>query len=202
MTRRILTVVLLAGLFPFLLAGPALADIGVDGIFGPQTRAATMDFQRDAGIAVDGVVGPQSRRAMDVATGGRYLQLTQPYQRGNDVAAWQRALNSVGASAGTSADTRAARASRASRSGGSAGGLTGIARAIARCESGLNPRAENPRSSASGLFQFIDSTWQSVTGLAPPASAYSVSTQVDAFYELWNGGAGAGNWAPSRHCWS
>lgn len=30
---------------------------------------------------------------------------------------------------------------------------------IAQLESGLNPRAKNPRSSAAGLFQFIDDTW-------------------------------------------
>lgn len=178
------------------MAGPALADIAVDGIFGPQTRAATMDFQRNAGIAVDGVVGPQTRGAMGVATGGRYLRATTPRQRGSDVRAWQQALNRAGASG-----DRAARASRASRSGERSSGLSGIARRVAQCESNLNPRAENPRSSASGLFQFISSTWRSVTGLAPPASAYPVSTQVDAFYELWDDGRGAGHWAPSRSCW-
>ena len=31
--------------------------------------------------------------------------------------------------------------------------------AVARLESGLNPRAQNPNSSAGGLFQFINSTW-------------------------------------------
>ena len=196
MLRRTLTILLLAGLFPLLSAGPALADIAVDGVYGPQTRAATADFQRDAGIAVDGIVGPQTRRAMGMSTSGRYLQLTQPWQRGSDVAAWQRALNRAGASATT------VRASRASRSSSRVSGLEGIARRVARCESGLDPNAENPRSSASGLFQFIDSTWRSATGLAPPASAYSVATQVDAFYDLWENGRGAGHWAPSRHCWS
>lgn len=197
MFRRVLVIVLSALLLPALMAGPALADIAVDGVFGPQTKAATIDFQRDAGIGVDGVVGPRTRSAMGVATGGRYLQLTQPWQRGNDVAAWQRALNAVGASG----SGQVAATSTAS-SGGGAYGLEGIARTIARCESGLDPNAENPRSSASGLFQFIDSTWRSVTGLAPPASAYSVSTQTSAFYDLWDGGAGAHNWAPSSHCWS
>ena len=198
MIRRALVVLVLLALFPFLMAGPALADIAVDGVFGPQTRAATMDFQRDAGIAVDGVVGPQTRSAMGVATGGRYLQLTQPWQRGSDVSAWQRALNSVDASG----SSREARASRSSRSSSRAAGLSGIARRVAQCESGLDPNAQNPVSSASGLFQFIDSTWRSVTGLAPPASAYSVDTQVNAFWELWDGGSGAGHWAPSQHCWS
>lgn len=31
---------------------------------------------------------------------------------------------------------------------------------IARCESGLNPRARNPRSSAAGTFQIIAATWR------------------------------------------
>lgn len=81
------------------------------------------------------------------------------------------------------------------------GSLTGVAARIARCESGGDPTAQNPVSSASGLFQFIDSTWESVTGKPAPASDYSVGEQIAAFETLWAGGAGAGHWAPSRHCW-
>jgi peptidoglycan hydrolase-like protein with peptidoglycan-binding domain len=36
----------------------------VDGVSGPLTRKAVIDFQRRAGIAVDGVAGPQTRRAL------------------------------------------------------------------------------------------------------------------------------------------
>lgn len=36
--------------------------------------------------------------------------------------------------------------------------------AIARAESNLKPDAKNPRSSASGLFQFIDETWKETVG--------------------------------------
>lgn len=38
-----------------------------DESFGPLTEAAVRELQRDAGIAVDGVVGPQTRAAMDRA---------------------------------------------------------------------------------------------------------------------------------------
>ncbi|MGH2706919.1 MAG: peptidoglycan-binding domain-containing protein [Actinomycetota bacterium] len=31
---------------------------GIDGIFGPNTTAATKAFQRSAGIADDGIIGP------------------------------------------------------------------------------------------------------------------------------------------------
>jgi len=39
---------------------------------------------------------------------------------------------------------------------------TATALRIARCESSLNPSAKNPRSSAKGVYQFIDSTWRYV----------------------------------------
>jgi hypothetical protein len=41
-----------------------------------------------------------------------------------------------------------------------AGLATGLC--ISKHESGLNPYAKNPYSTASGIFQFLDSTWSSV----------------------------------------
>lgn len=38
-----------------------------------------------------------------------------------------------------------------------------LALGIARCESGLNPLAKAKTSSASGIFQFINSTWKHTT---------------------------------------
>lgn len=73
--------------------------------------------------------------------------------------------------------------------------------AIRQCESGGDYRAENPDSSASGAWQFIASTWEWVTGLAPPASAYPPAVQDRAFVALWADGAGAAHWNASRHCW-
>lgn len=80
-------------------------------------------------------------------------------------------------------------------------GYTGMAVRIATCESGGNPNAQNAVSTASGLYQFLDSTWVGLTGFAPPASNYSSATQTAAFWKLWAGGAGAHNWDASRSCW-
>jgi hypothetical protein len=60
------------------------------------------------------------------------------------------------------------------------------------CESGGNPNAENASSSASGLFQFLDSTWTSTTGQPPPASAYIPEAQIAAAGQLWQ----SSGWSP------
>ena len=65
-----------------------------------------------------------------------------------------------------------------------------------------NRNVHNPRSTASGYWQFLDSTWEWVTGLQPPAAAWPRDVQEDAFWTLWDGGAGASHWRPSRSCWA
>lgn len=76
----------------------------------------------------------------------------------------------------------------------------GIAACIRKYESGGNYQAQNPSSSASGAYQFLDSTWTAVTGLPGSAKNYSPSTQDAAFFELWNNGAGAHNWVTAHLC--
>lgn len=63
---------------------------------------------------------------------------------------------------------------------------------VLMCESQGNRHADNPKSTASGLFQFLDSTWRSTTGTAPPAKAYSPDTQVRAAKMLRD----AQGWSP------
>jgi Transglycosylase-like domain len=66
-------------------------------------------------------------------------------------------------------------------------------------ESGGNPDAQNPASTASGLYGFLDTTWTAVTGLPGPARDYSVSRQTAAFDKLY-AEAGTSPWAPSDGC--
>lgn len=77
--------------------------------------------------------------------------------------------------------------------------LSGIAACIAKYESGGNPRAENPSSTASGLFQFINGTWNHFGGYARAMYA-PASVQLEKFYQVWNGGRGAVNWVTAYKC--
>lgn len=75
--------------------------------------------------------------------------------------------------------------------------------AIAKCESGYNPKAQNKYSSASGTFQFINSTWVSTRkqmGEDPSLSLkldpeQGVKTGV---WKIANGGISA--WLASNSC--
>lgn len=64
---------------------------------------------------------------------------------------------------------------------------------VLSCESGGNPYAENPSSSASGLWQIIDGTWNGFGGYYHAADA-PWDVQNDKAAQLWAGGAGAGHW--------
>jgi peptidoglycan hydrolase-like protein with peptidoglycan-binding domain len=50
------------GLLNFL--GAAQPLLVVDGLFGPMTRAAVVQFQTRSGLVADGIVGPLTSRAL------------------------------------------------------------------------------------------------------------------------------------------
>lgn len=73
---------------------------------------------------------------------------------------------------------------------------------IIQCESGGNPAAQNRSSSASGLFQFLDSSWAAYGGRefasrAKLATAAEQTIVADRAYAQ----AGLTPWTESRPCW-
>lgn len=68
---------------------------------------------------------------------------------------------------------------------------------VMRRESGGNIRAQNPRSTASGKWQFLDSTWRRIPGTGGYAKARHAPEHVQdaAARWLWAGGRGCSHWS-------
>jgi len=103
------------------------------------------------------------------------------------------------AAAAKAAQAKQAKTSAPSSSGGGAqygsgacgGNLPSCA--VMRCESGGNIRAENPRSSASGKWQILSSTWNGYGGYSTAGSAPE-HIQDQRAAQIYAGGAGRGAW--------
>lgn len=74
---------------------------------------------------------------------------------------------------------------------------------IIACESGGNPTAHNPSSTASGLFQFLTSSWLGYGGgrYAPTAAQATPAEQTAVAEEAFRQ-SGLTPWAASRSCWA
>jgi len=59
--------------------------------------------------------------------------------------------------------------------------------------------AENPISTASGFYQFVDGTWAGWGGVSH-ASYAPKHVQDQRAAQVWAGGRGACHWAPNRWC--
>ena len=52
-------------------------EVGIDGVYGPQTEAAVMQFQRDHKLWVDGIVGPVTTKALGLEDILGYITLSE-----------------------------------------------------------------------------------------------------------------------------
>lgn len=50
----------------------------IDGVFGPQTRDAVIEFQRDNNLDPDGIIGPQTHKILDILLRGYDVYYIQP----------------------------------------------------------------------------------------------------------------------------
>lgn len=77
-----------------------------------------------------------------------------------------------------------------------------VLEAIKQCESGGDYSAQNPTSTASGAYQFLDTTWQGMDAAAGYARAIDApeSVQDAAAIELYTE-QGTTPWLASASCW-
>jgi hypothetical protein len=78
-------------------------------------------------------------------------------------------------------------------------GMSSFQQCVISRESGGNPDAQNPYSTASGLYGFLDTTWTAITGLPGPARDYSPAEQ-DAAFEKAYALDGTSPWRPYDGC--
>ena len=130
--------------------------VAVMAVMALGAGAATADrktarVQQELGIPADGVAGPQTKRAV------------KRFQRANgltvDGIIGPETLRALGIRIG-----------RSSRSAGTSAPSAALA-AIARCESGGNPRAVSANGLYRGKYQFSRATWRSMGGKGDPADA-------------------------------
>jgi hypothetical protein len=74
---------------------------------------------------------------------------------------------------------------------------------VMQCESGGNPNAKNPISTASGLFQHLHSLWGPRVAKAGwgDGSIWDPQTNIAVAAWLVTEGGGWRHWNASRHCW-
>lgn len=73
---------------------------------------------------------------------------------------------------------------------------------VVTCESGYNPAADNTSSTAGGLFQFLEGTWES----SAPSFGMGGRSRYEVWPAAWVGSGmiaqgGIGHWAASQGCW-
>jgi len=72
---------------------------------------------------------------------------------------------------------------------------------VANCESGFNQASKNNHSTASGVYQYLASTWRNTEVGKAGISVFDADANVHmAIKSIASGGIG--NWNASRRCWS
>lgn len=149
----------------------------------PSSPSATRTARNGTAVSPASVEGAQETQTADKSSAGQPINQATTPSRTADTAEGLGAGIGEGAAPGPTAQYLALR------------------HRIAWCESRLDPTAVNPESGAAGLFQFMPETFKAVTGLEPPASAYPIDVQRQAFDALY-AEAGTSPWSASKSCWS
>lgn len=79
-----------------------------------------------------------------------------------------------------------------------------VAIKVAMCESGIRQGVKAKTSSASGIFQFLASTWKSTLarmGLPPNLDVFDGATNIMVGLWLMAQDGIHTHWYPSQHCW-
>jgi peptidoglycan hydrolase-like protein with peptidoglycan-binding domain len=129
------------------------ASLTVDGVFGPATRQAVIDYQTQTGLTPDGIVGPATAQALGVNLQPLVTEIP-PSTPKVPITGRNATVVQVPGIERLSANDLKAMYDAAQWIGVN---VDWLATAMS-FESGLNPAAVNAQSGATGLIQFMPST--------------------------------------------
>jgi hypothetical protein len=163
----------------------------IDGKFGAKTREAVLAFQRAKGISVDGIVGPETRAALL----GEPLP-PKPTPSGAEPPAGPVAPSGPSGPAASGLEATALKlhgpefVQKVKEMSARLGVRPEWLLAVMQNESGMNPAAKNPNGGATGLIQFMPATAKALGTTTEALSKMSATEQlayVEKFYSSFKG---------------
>lgn len=155
---------------------------GVDGIRGPETSSAVKAFQADNGLTVDGDPGSQTVSKMNsILKAKPELSKKLTKSSTSDVKRSQRSASNIDVSVIQDPDFDAKLQKIAGQLGVEKRNLI----AIMKQESGVNPKAVNRMSGATGLIQFMPNTARQLGTTVEELRTMSAVEQLDYVYKYF-----------------
>lgn len=161
-----------------LALGYSLPDHGVDGVRGPETSAAVKQFQQDNNLLVDGDPGPETVAALNKIIDSNGIKFTKSTEA--DVKS-----RVSGADVDTSAIQDADFNTKLNKVADALGVESSALLAIMKQESGVNPKAVNKFSGASGLIQFMPDTARNLGTTVEAIRQMDAVEQLDYVYKYF-----------------
>ena len=160
-----------------LALGYALPDHGVDGIRGPETVAAVKQFQKDNNLLIDGDPGVETVAALNKLIASNGIKFEKSTEA------------DVKASGGSNIDVSTIQDPDFDKKLSKIADALGVEKsaliAIMKQESGVNPKAVNKMSGATGLIQFMPDTARKLGTTTKELYDMSAVEQLDYVYKYF-----------------
>jgi peptidoglycan hydrolase-like protein with peptidoglycan-binding domain len=162
--------------------GYQLPKHGVDGIRGPETSAAVKQFQQDTQLNTDGIPGPETiDKLNDVLASKPNITATLKKSLPAEVKAPAASSSNIDTTHIQDPTFNGKLKKIADDLGVKSSDLI----AIMKLESGVNPKAVNSMSGATGLIQFMPKTAQSLGTTTQALYSMSAVDQLDYVYKYF-----------------
>lgn len=161
--------------------GYELPRFGVDGIHGPETSGAIKKFQTDAKLIVNGDTDDATIDMLNKLVKDRNIKLEKSTEKDVKRRSAQRSAANIDTKVIQDPDFNKKLEKIANQLNVKSSDLI----AIMKQESGVNPKAVNPYSNATGLIQFMPSTARSLGTTVEELKDMTAVEQLDYVYKYF-----------------